>query len=258
VSSSRASSIRAGSGRRPGPLLALLGAVALALCGCRKQPRAAGPQVPERTPLGGYGVGAFSEYAITSPEQQLGMTISVVDRRLGLTSVEVRMIARTGAALPSMTMRHTLRDGQSFGDRPTAIAIQVDGHAPMDQPDDGGDAFKDMLPARVDKGTWVADQPITTPAGTFATSLYHLTDPDGSVSDLWLAKEIAPTGMVKLRVVAPDGTESTTELRRIGTGAAPRITANPAPFDQAKLARQMIASLGAGLPGSPAASAPGD
>jgi hypothetical protein len=96
---------------------------------------------------------------------------------------------------------------------------------------------------KTDGTSWLAEESVSTPAGTFRASHFLQRRSDGTTVDFWLSRDVVPIGLVKLREVSPTQRESTTELLRAGVGAAPKITATPVPYDRDVMMRQLLAAV---------------
>jgi hypothetical protein len=69
----------------------------------------------------------------------------------------------------------------------------------------------------------VGAESVTTPAGTFDTTHYHMKDGSG---DVWVAEKVGPYGMVKFQ-----GKDNTMVLIKVITDAKDKITGTPQPFN---------------------------
>jgi hypothetical protein len=69
----------------------------------------------------------------------------------------------------------------------------------------------------------VGPEPVTTPAGTFATEHYRMKDGSG---DVWLAAKAGPYGLVKFQ-----GKDTTMLLTKVITDGKDKITGTPQPFN---------------------------
>jgi len=197
-----------------------------------------------RLPLDRVPVGAWSTYSLSVDGQQDQLTVSLVARDRGSNVVEYTLARTYAPGTLEVTTRNSTPPGKSIGDAPTASAVQVARFPPMEQPLD------EVPPPLVgnDDATFVADEQVTTGAGTFAVAHYLQRRGDGARVDLWLSREVLPTGLVRLRERSTAGAESTTELLAAGGSAVPRITREPAHHDRDLLMRQMLASVRASAP----------
>jgi hypothetical protein len=178
---------------------------------------------------------------MTTSEHSLTLTIALVAREGGANVVEYSVEGDQGAPMPNVTMRQVLPAGSTLGDAPLSAAAQVAGNPPMEQPPEA--ALPIGGTAKMDAASWVADERVTTSGGTFAASHFRRLDADGAAVEMWLSRAAPPIGLVRLRQTSSGGEVSTTELRRLGAGAAPKIVAAPVPFNQDVMVRQMMASM---------------
>jgi hypothetical protein len=68
----------------------------------------------------------------------------------------------------------------------------------------------------------VGTESVVTPAGTFTCQHYRGKDKDGNVSDVWVAEDVAPYGLVKMT-----SKDSSMVLTRVISGARTRVVGTP-------------------------------
>jgi hypothetical protein len=116
----------------------------------------------------------------------------------------------------------SVRDDQNMS--VSRMIMQFAGRPPMEMPTQMMQARAEKQPADIRQlADEVGAESVTTLAGTFNTTHYHMKDGSG---DVWVAEKVGPYGMVKFQ-----GKDSTMVLTKVITDAKDKITGTPQPFN---------------------------
>jgi hypothetical protein len=216
----------------------------LVVAGCGKQASTpVGQSLAQvRAPLAQIPPGSWSEYSIKSAQQELALTVGLVAAKPDGHVIEYVVEGRSGSPMASVVTAATYSRGRSIDEIPVSTSIQVAAFAPMQQPTNDP-TFDPIKGPQMDATAWVADdETITTSAGTFVTSHFRRREADQSSVEVWVARTVFPTGVVRMREVSANQEETLTELIAIGNDATARVTTQPEAFDRDLLDRQLLAA----------------
>ncbi|MGH9714381.1 MAG: hypothetical protein ACRD5M_13875 [Candidatus Acidiferrales bacterium] len=121
-----------------------------------------------------------------------------------------------------MVMKHLfVLDGQET--RTTKTIMQLPGHPPMEMPAQMMHRERASQPADVRTDAQdLGSETITVPAGSFTTEHYRTKDG----SDIWIAKDVPPWGLVKSQ-----SKDSSMVLMKVETSVKDKIVGTPQPFN---------------------------
>ena len=218
------------------------------LSGCQK-PLSSLPN-GGRTPLADVPVGSWAEYRLTTPLNASLVVTAVVERNTQGTVVETTVtdaVPHEGAA--PVVDRQLYAPKDDLGAKPLAAAVQVASYEPMvkDQAEAQGNIDLSKLSARDALGR----ESITVPAGTFQSLHYDTKTTTGDAVEIWVSEKLPPTGIVKMLwrpAAATQAGASSMEALRVGSGATPKIKAQPKPFDREEMLHQLISIAGGPAP----------
>jgi hypothetical protein len=121
-----------------------------------------------------------------------------------------------------ITKALTVVDGQDTV--VSRIIMQMPNRPPMEMPAQMVQMHGQKKPTDIrSEAEDVGPEPVTTPAGTFATEHYRMKDGSG---DMWIAAKAGPYGLVKFQ-----GKDTTMLLTKVITDGKDKITGTPQPFN---------------------------
>jgi hypothetical protein len=214
---------------------------------------AQGPPTPLAVDLAKVPVGSAAQYTVTVGSMgPMTMKLGLVGRAAAgntiETSIEGGIAARTGG---KMITQMTIPSGSKG--KVQKMVLQLGANDPMEMPIGDGQAQQFAKP---DPKTFVKEETVKVPAGSFKTKHYHDKTAEGDTVDFWVSENVMPIGLVKMEATQKSnpqiGGPIKMELVSTGKDAKSNITKAPKPFDQAAFMKQMMAGASSGGAAAPA------
>lgn len=219
----------------------------------------AGPAIPAGMDLAKIPVGSWSEYTVSMQGQTMKQRFALVGRSPEGHVVEMSV---SGGAMAmaggSLAVRVDLDPNPAAAKRVKRMIMQMGPADPVEMPLNEAEMPQNQF-APPDDNKLVGTETIKVAAGSFKTKHYRDKNPDGQPMDFWIAEDVPPFGLVRMRMNVDGGKGAQVvnmELSGRGTGAKPTITKPAKPFDQAAMMQQLMQNMqqqGAGGPGGPGA-----
>ena len=209
---------------------------------------AQGPPTPLAVDLAKVPVGSSAAYSVSvGTMPPMTMKIGLVSRAPSSntleTSMEGGMTAKTGKVVTQMTIPNG-----STG-KIQKMVLQLGANDPMEMPIEASQGQQFSKP---DPKTFVNNETVKTPAGSYKAKHYHDKTAQGDTVDFWVSENVMPIGLVKMQATQKSnpmiGGPITMELQSTGKGAKSSITKPAKPFDQSAFMKQMTG--GAAAPGA--------
>jgi hypothetical protein len=221
-----------------------------------------GPPLPMAMDLKKVPVGSWAEYSMVAGQMPpMKMRMALVGRGPATHTLEMTMeggmVAMAGG---KVVMQSVIDSDQSKESLVKKLFLQIADNDPMEMHVDAAQQKQFQKP---DPKSFVKDETIQVPAGSFKTKHYRNKTAKGDVFDIWVSPSVPPFGLVKLEAEQKQGAAAGQgaakfELTAVGKDATMRITKPAKPMDQALLMKQIMGGAGMAAPpaGGPPPAAP--